>query len=554
MLSLLKIRNLALVDELHWQPESGFLGITGETGAGKSVIMGGIELLLGERADKGMIRSGESMCSIEGIFQLRSTQRIDELLEAAGVPSCEGGELLIRRQISASSNRQFVNNSPVTLSILRQLATGLVDMHHPNAHQSLSSQERQRELLDACLPDSAVIEHYRTAYEQWRTARRAYRELQESEMANARELDYLRHQVQEIEQAAFSSQEIVDLEERWSRARNAGRLRDLVLPMLHGLEGQGGDEAHSVLTQLRHCVRLSHDLERLDSALASRMQPLLGCVEEIESLVDELHNYLNSGDDNPAALAELEARIALYDQLKRKYGADYEQIEAHYEQCCQRLASIEHREQRLLELEQEEQQCLAQVQARAAELSKARRAAIAPLEAEFLSHAQQLGFAQAHFAIELHTLDRPSEGGAEEVEFLFGPNPGEPLKPLRMIASSGEMARVMLALKCTLAKQDDTPLLVFDEIDANVGGEVARAVGMKMRELGEQHQVISITHFPQVAALAQHHYLIRKVVEEGRSISRLKEVTEEDRVRELMRMLGADGEAAHAHACNLLLV
>ncbi len=553
MLTLLKIRNLALVDELIWQPQSGFIGITGETGAGKSVIMGGIELVLGERADKGLIRSGESQCSIEAVFVLKQVKRINLLLEEAGIPACEEGELLIRRVISTTTNRQFVNNSPVTLQVLRQIGAGLVDMHHPDAHRSLTSQDRQRALLDACLSDFFVKQQYQLAYSSWSKSKRAYDELLENEMANARELDYLRHQVEEIELAAFTHDEITELEEHWKRARNAGRLRDIALPMLHLLEGIGADEQHSILGQLRQLVRGAHDLERLDEAMATRLQPLQGSVEELESLADDLRDYLGGMDDDPAALAVLEERMALYENLKRKYGSDFAQIDEHYQQCREKLDAIENREERLEELRCESERLLEVLLKEGEALTAARRASIPQLEADFLTHAQHLGFAQAHFTIELQTLDAPSSEGLEEVEFLFGPNPGEPLKPLRMIASSGEMARVMLALKSTLAKQDDTPLLVFDEIDANVGGEIARAVGMKMRELGADHQVIAITHFPQVAALAEHHYLISKSVEDGRSISRLREVVSDDRVAELMRMLGMTGETARAHAQDLLL-
>jgi DNA repair protein RecN (Recombination protein N) len=211
MLTLLKIRNLALVDELVWEPEAGFLSITGETGAGKSVIMGGISLLMGERADKGRIRSGETQCSLEAAFQLADSSHIDPLLEEAGVPPCEDGELLLRRTITATGNRQFINNSPVTLQLLRKVAGGLVDMHHPEAHRSLTSQEHQLDLLDASAENAPLLCAYNEAYRTWLDARAAYRELQESEMANERELDFLRHQVQEIESAGFTEDEVAGL-------------------------------------------------------------------------------------------------------------------------------------------------------------------------------------------------------------------------------------------------------------------------------------------------------------------------------------------------------
>lgn len=548
MLTLLKIRNLALVDELVWEPEAGFLSITGETGAGKSVIMGGISLLLGERADKGRIRSGETQCSLEAAFLLQSTAHIDPLLEEAGVPPCEDGELLLRRSITATGNRQFINNSPVTLQLLRKVAGGLVDMHHPEAHRSLTSQERQLDLLDAYAENAPLLSAYNAAYRTWLDARAAYRELQESEMANERELDFLRHQVQEIESAGFSADEVNGLEAGWQRARNASRLRDTALPMAQMLDG---DEA-SILNRMRQLVRLGRELERLDADTAKWLSPIEGLVDELCDLSANIEDYVDNLNSDPQELARLEERIGLLDTLKRKYGADFETIQEHLQSCRDKLTAIDNREEKLAELAEAERARKAELKVAAAALSAARKKAAPKLQEAFLEHARQLGFRQSLFEVAINPLDEPGPHGAEETDFLFGPNPGEPLKALRLIASSGELARVMLALKSALAGQDDTPLLVFDEIDANVGGEIARAVGLKMRELGQNHQVIAITHFPQVAALANHHYLISKGMADGRTVSRLHEVNDKARVAELMRMLGTGGATAEAHARELL--
>lgn len=550
MLALLKIRNLALVDELTWEPGNGFLGITGETGAGKSVIMGSISLLMGERADKSLIRSGETQCSIEAIFRLRHTEELNEQLTEAGVPPCEEGELLIRRIITSTGNRQFINNSPVTLALLHRIAGGLVDMHHPDSHRSLTSQERQLCLLDAFAEDAGLLADYRAAYRRWLEARAAYRELLENEMANERELDFLRHQVEEIESAAFTAEEVAGLESRWQRARNANRLRDTALPMAQMVDG----EDDSLLDRLHTLVRAGRELVRLDADCHRWISPLEGLIEEVETLADELQSYVNRLECDPEELAALENRIALLDSLKRKYGADFETIEQHLHECRARLDAVDNREELLRVLKKAEEEAYASVLQAGTVLSTARRKAAPHLEKEFLAHARQLGFRQSLFSVQLSPLPAPGPQGMEECDFLFGPNPGEPLKALRLIASSGEMARVMLALKSALASQDDTPLLVFDEIDANVGGEIARAVGMKMRELGGEHQVIAITHFPQVAALAQHHYLIAKGLRGGRTVSRLEEIEGDARVTELMRMLGTTGASAMAHARELLKI
>ena len=548
MLALLKIRNLALVDELIWEPGPGFLGITGETGAGKSVIMGGISLALGDRADKGLIRSGESQCSLEAVFALARPDMVNRQLEEAGVPPCEEGNLIIRRVITPTGNRQFINNTAVTLGLLRQVSSGLVDMHHPESHRSLTSQERQLALLDAYAEAETEWNKYTTAYQAWQAARAERRALLESEAANERELDYLRHQIEEIEQAAFSAEEVNGLEERWQRARNASRLRDAALPLAAMLDG----DEQSIIPRLQQVVRQARELERLDAACAAWLQPLSEAVESLDDITGHVQDYVDGLCTDPAELAELEERIGLLDTLKRKYGADYDSICAHCEECRAKLASYESRDERLAELAAAEQKRKADMLRAAAALGAKRRRAAPRLQKAFLTHAAHLGFRQAHFEVQLEPQAEPGPRGTEEVDFLFGPNPGEPLKPLRHIASSGELARVMLALKSALAKQDDTPLLVFDEIDANVGGEIARAVGRKMLELGQDHQVIAITHFPQVAALADHHYLISKEVTAGRTVSRLGEVDGDERVKELVRMLGASGAAAEAHARDLL--
>ena len=547
MLALLKIRNLALVDELAWEPCSGFLGITGETGAGKSVVMGGIALALGERADKTLIRSGETQCSIEAAFRLPRAAEVNAQLEEAGVPPCEDGELLIRRTITPTGNRQFINNTPVTLALLKSVGSGLVDMHQPDSHRSLTSQERQMVLLDAFAEDTELLARYKAAYRAMLDARAAYRELQESEMANAREIDFLQHQVEEIESANLTAEEVEGLEARWQRARNASRLRDTAVPMAQALDG----DEDAVLPRLHRLIRSAHDLERLDAAAAKWLEPLNSALEELDDVAASLRDYADGLDADPAEAAALEERVATLDTLKRKYGADFAAIQEHLQACREKLDSIANREERLAELEAAQQAAEAAVAEAGKALSAARRKAAPRLEKDFLTHAVQLGFKQSLFTVQLTEVE-PGPQGMDEIEVLFGPNPGEPVKPLRLIASSGELARVMLALKSALAKQDDTPLLIFDEIDANVGGEIARAVGMKMRELGRDHQVIAITHFPQVAALADHHYLISKATEGGRTTSKLQEVRDDARVAELVRMLGSHGKEAEAHARTLL--
>lgn len=548
MLSLLKIGNLALVERLVWEPQGGFLAITGETGAGKSVVMGGIALALGERGDKGMIRTGADQCVIEAVFRLPHPRTIDLLLEEAGIPPCEDGELLVRRIMTPTSNRQFINASPAPLRVLKEIGRHLVDMHHPGEQRSLASQERQLELLDAFAGNAPEREAYRTAWEDWTAARHAYETCATAELATERELDYLRHQVDEIQQAGFTAEEAATLERDWQRARNAARLREGASPLVRLLS----DDETGLLEQMRRLLRGVRDLSRLDETATTWATPLENAFGDLEDCERTLEHYLDSLDGDPAALAGLAERINQLDALKRKYGRDFAAIEAHLASCREQLDAIEHREEKLAALEQAATAAREAARQAARRLSATRQQAAPKLAAEVLRHARELGFRQAAFEITLPPSAQLNPQGAETADFLFGPNPGEPLKALRLIASSGEMARVMLAMKSALATQDDTPLLVFDEIDANVGGEIARAVGLKMSRLGATHQVISITHFPQVAALAGSHYLIEKTAENGRTVSTLRPVEGEERVGELVRMLGGGGESTRAHARDLL--
>ncbi|MDO4411033.1 MAG: DNA repair protein RecN [Akkermansia sp.] len=549
MLTLLKIKNLALVDQLLWEPCSGFICITGETGAGKSVIIGSIRLALGERADKTLIRNGEQQASIEAIFHLPKNSPVHHILASHDIPPCEENNLFIKRIISTSANRQFINDSPCTLNLLRDVGAYLVDMHGPNDHRSLLSQDRQLSLLDAYGEHSSLVAAYSEAWQLWQHACRDYEELVNANDAGNHEIELLHHQINEINNADFSANEVATLDERWQRARNGSRIQEQVARMMSLLN----DNEHSgINSQFHDLARCAHDLERLDSSTTLWLTPIETILVELNELENNLTNYSDTLDSNPEELYQLEERINLFESLKRKYGPEFDDIFAHRDKALQRLDSIENRSERLEELRTIVSQRRKEVDAAGLALSKARRLAAPLLARSIMEHSRELGFAQAMFDVVLTNHKEPGSQGFEDIEFLFGPNPGEPSKPLRLIASSGELARIMLAIKSALADKDATPLLVFDEIDANVGGEVARAVGIKMQQLGSKHQVISITHFPQVAALAYHHYLVQKASSANRTISYLREISNDERISELARMLGGGGKHAITLAEALL--
>jgi DNA repair protein RecN (Recombination protein N) len=549
MLTLLKIRNLALVDELAWELGAGLISVTGETGAGKSVIVGALKLVLGERAEKSLIRTGEDSCSVEAVFELSDPSEINAVLEDGGLPPCDDTQLIIRRVIGQSANRQFINDSPVTLTLLKRLGEHLVDLHGPHDHQSLLSIERQLAMLDAYANADSAVSHYRETYRAWRAKAVELEEIQLAENASEQELDLLRYQLQEIDSAHLKPEDEHDLEDRWRRASNSTRLVEAAAAAVTALNGEDG-----ILERLSEVQRLVRDLEKLDPSICERTASLETACLELQDLESNLADYADELDIDPAEAASLEERVNLLESLKRKYGPSLADVLARRDAAAARLDTIENRGEKLETLARELAACRSTLDAAGKALSTLRRKSAPRLAKEISSQLKDLGFKQSSFEAPLKPLAEPGPQGLESIEFQFGPNPGEPLLPLRQIASSGEISRVMLAVKSALADQDATPLMVFDEIDANVGGEVARAVGHKMAALGTRHQVVAITHFPQVAAIATHHFVVQKEVSAGRTRSRLFPVVGETRIQELVRMLGGGGDQARAMAASLLKI
>ena len=548
MLSLLKIRNLALVDELAWELGTGLISVTGETGAGKSVIVGALKLVLGERAEKSLIRTGEENCSVEAVFELKDPQEINAILEDGGLAPCDDTQLIIRRVIGQTANRQFINDSPVTLALLKRLGEHLVDLHGPHDHQSLFSTERQLAMLDAYAGADSQVAQYRESYRAWRAKSAELEEIRQAENASEQELELLRYQVGEIDAANLKPEDEHDLEDRWRRASNSSRLVEASAAASAALTAEDG-----ILERLSEVQRLVRELEKLDPSIRDRTASLETACLELQDLERNLSDYTDELDINPAETASLEDRVNLLESLKRKYGPSLSDILARRDAAATRLDTIENRGEKLDALGRELAASRTKLDSTGKSLAAIRRKAAPKLAKEISNQLKDLGFKQSSFEAPLKTLTDPGPQGLESVEFQFGPNPGEPLLPLRQIASSGEISRVMLAVKSALADQDATPLMVFDEIDANVGGEVARAVGRKMATLGTRHQVVAITHFPQVAAIASHHFVVEKEVTGGRTRSRLYPVQGETRIQELVRMLGGGGEQARAMAASLLV-
>ncbi len=571
MLTTLRIKNLALVPDLTLELQPGCNVITGETGAGKSIIIGALNLVLGGRADRSLIRSGSDSCSVEAVFDVKKLRApLKNFLEKNGLEPCEENQLVLKRSFtSAGTNRQFVNGSATTSNVLATIGEWLVDMHGPHDHQSLLHPAKQLLILDAF----GGLEKERMAFGEL-IGRRTILENQKSalvvdEKTYAQQLDLLRFQVQEISGARLQIGEDESVEENFRRASNAAKLLQLSQAALDLL----GENENSLLMQAGAIARTLQELQRTDSSAANLLELNSQAVGAWRELQSELSRYAEKVDVDPVQLQQLEERLNLIQSLKRKYGATLAEVIAFGDEAKIKLQSLESRDAELARLNGELQKLDAEMLSAGKKLSLARKKIIPQLAKAVGKQLNDLGFKQSKFDVAISTIrwgeapDEPKNSvataargdarptistGLDEIEFHFAPNPGEPAKPLRAIASSGEMARVMLALKTVLAAEDEIPVLIFDEVDANVGGETANAVGEKMKQIAAKRQVLCITHLPQVAAPADAHYVVTKQLRDGRTISEIALLTKKERVTELARMLGGQTDAARKHAEALL--
>ena len=558
MLTTLRIKNLALVTDLTLELRSGFNIITGETGAGKSIVIGALNLILGQRADRNLIRAGADQCVIEAVFESASIEKdLTELLDDFGLEPCEDGLLILKRSLRASgANRQFVNGSPTTLEALELIGELLVDIHGPHDHQSLLDGSRQLEILDAYGRLEPLREEFTALLKKVRQLEEHKVSLIVDDQTHAQQLELLRHQVHEIESAHLDPAAENELEENYERTLNASKLLELGQSALTALNAQDGS-LWDVLGSIGRSVDSLSTLDSRSNEISELHQQTVHMVSEFEQA---LSHYVDGLDLDAGLLSELEERISVVQSLKRKYGPSLEQVIEFGHQAHQKLKDLESREETLAHLNSDIEKAVAELSVAGKKLTKARLKVIPELNQTVVAELKDLGFKQSRFDASLTSIkiNQISEqiqihnSGLDKVDFQFGPNPGEPMRPLKRIASSGEMARVMLALKSVLAEQDRVPLLVFDEVDANVGGETGKVVGLKMQEIGKRRQVISITHLAPVAATASYHFLVEKITEGDRTVSEIKELNQKDRVTEIARMLGSGGQAAMKHAKAML--
>ena len=546
MLVRLRVKNIAVVEEAEVGFDGAFNAITGETGAGKSVLMGALDLVLGGRADASVVRDGAREAEVEAEFALP-----------------DGARRIVRRTVTAEGrSRAWLDEESVTVAELREFGAQTVDIHGPRANQKLVEEGFQRAELDRYAGDGRELAAYAKSYAAYFSLVDELAALSSGGAADEDALDLLRYQIGELEGAALSD----DDETVAERHAAAAHAEEIVANANAVTEGLGGDQgvAELLVAQQPKFRAMSKHLA-CAAEWAEKCEELTLEAQELSRAVADAVSKLDAGEES---LEELDARLTLVNRLKRKYlkpseaaaggGSDIRRLLATLDEKRRRLDDFEHREERIAGLKAKVADALKAVKADGARLTKARRAAAAKIAKAVTEELRELGFRQAEFAVELEAAE-PAAHGCDRVVYVFGPNPGEPARPLSDIASSGEIARVMLALKIIQTSNvkpqtSNLQTLVFDEIDANVGGEVGCIVGEKLRRLGRSHQVVAITHLPQSAAFADRQLAVSKRVDGGRTRTSIVPVEGEERVREIARMLGGEKltSVVRRHAEELL--
>jgi DNA repair protein RecN (Recombination protein N) len=565
MLTELRIRDFAIIQEVSLRLGAGFVVFTGETGAGKSIIIDAIEMILGGRAEASMIRTDAAAALIEGAFQLNPAngEELQALLESEGLRD-EPTALTLGREIRREGRSICrVNGRTVSLGLMRAIGELLVDVHGQSEHLSLLRVKEHLNLLDRYAQTEVLRQQFQQAFGTLLAVRRELAELRERERDAARRSEMLAFQINEIQAASLRPEEEAALTEERSRLANAEQLADLAGRAIAALD-ESVDESAPASDLLGQAAEVLASLAKVDSSMEQIHAETQALVEQAGDVARRLRLYRDEIEFNPKRLDEVEERIGLIRGLGRKYGGRVEAVLAHAESARQELETITHAEQRIRELSSQEATGLQRLGDIGARLSQARREAGERLAAAVEGELADLRMAGARFGVDFQWEDE-AEGapvgerrvafgptGLDRAEFLVAPNPGEGLKPLVKIASGGETSRLMLGLKGVLARADRTPTLIFDEIDQGIGGRVGAVVGRKLWGLAHTHQVLCVTHLPQLAAFGDQHFRVEKQVKRGRTITMVGPMSEAERAEELASMLGSVSEANRQSAGDLL--
>jgi len=547
MLTELNIKNFAIIDSLNITFEKGFNVLTGETGAGKSIIIESLGLILGERASDESIRSGEDSAAVEAVYDISKIKNIKEKLSESGIET-ENNELIIRRQISRSGkNRSYINNSAVNLSLLKDIGDMLVDIHGQHEHQTLLHPENHSIVLDLFGNILPLREKCRENYSNLQNLQREVNELINKERERVQKIDLLNFQKEEIDKAELNTDEDEELKREKNLIQNAERLHRYATEsydILYSSEGSVTEKLNTVITAIG-------ELSRIDSSTEKILNDGREVLFQIEDLASRIRDYSDKIEFNPNRLSEIDDRLAEITALKRKYGANIEDILNYRKKIDEDLEILSKSQERMDRLTTEIEKLKKEMEDTLMKLAREREKASDRFESMIEKELKELKMEKVRFKVEFFYEEDDSSfikykgkpvkffpEGIGKIEFFFSPNIGEDLKPLSKIASGGELSRVMLSIKNILTNKDSIPVLIFDEVDAGIGGGVAEVVGEKLKKVSKGRQVFCITHLPQIASRADTHFQIAKKTSNGRTITSIKELKGEERVEEIARMAG----------------
>ncbi len=567
MLINLHIKNLAVIEDLDVDFSGGLNILTGETGAGKSIILTALQLILGERASAELIRSGSQKAGVEALFNINRNGKLEKFLsENMFVNEDEPDKLYLSREISSSGNsRCYINGISVPLSKLKSAGDLIVDLHGQHQHQSLLNIESQRDLLDIYGGMTPIIENFENEYKVLLSKNRILTNLRTNKRENERKKDFLRFQIEEIKKAKLNADEENELENEIQRLRHAVKIKNSS-SLCYDLLYEGETTQNPVINILSEIESEIHKISFLDKNAETFGTDISEIISKSESLASNLRAYRDSISEDPENLKYLESRKDIIYELKKKYGSSISEILQYAGKIKTELEHLENTEFEMCSLEEEIKKIKSELEINSEEISKKRKEIAKKLERQVNQLLKELNLTHARFNInfesipifnnvtenkeenkktlddeELNDLDLPfRKYGKDKIEFLFSANPGEDLKPLRKVVSGGELSRIMLALKSNLASKYQIPTIVFDEIDTGIGGETADKVGKKISEMGKNCQIICITHLPQIACYGDAHYIVEKKVENKRTFTSIDKLHYKESVKEIARML--DGE------------
>ncbi len=543
MLSEIYIENFAIIDKLHIQFSNGLNIVTGETGAGKSIMVDALMIALGGRASAEFIRAGTEKSVVETIFAIAHLDAVKVKAAEYGFFDQEQGdaELLIRREVSRNGrNRILINGHPATNVMAMELGELLVDIHGQHEHQSILNPDYHVELLDIYGKLMPPREEVAAAYRRFKKVERELKELRDHSRERMQHLDLIRFQHEEIRKADLKPGEDDGLLHERKMLAGAEQLATGATAIYETLYGNHG----AVLEQLGKIIGKLEDLAKIDESLDPHVKTCESIQYQLEDVAYAMRDYAQSVEYDEFRLDDVEKRIDEINTLKRKYGNTIDDMLAYYEEIGQELTNFDARETRQAELEAEYKKLRAALQQLSQRLSDERKQAAKRFEAEVMQELAMLSMDKTRFNVDFASAGTEANPftakGIDKIEFLIAPNPGEPLKPLSKIASGGEISRIMLALKTLLGAADRVPVMVFDEIDTGIGGKVAEIVGKKLQQVSTAHQVVCITHLPQIASKGETHFHVEKHAEDDRTVTSIRELTGQDRVEEIARMLGGE--------------